>query len=51
MPKLEAKTQLMNKDGRGYKCPFDKMLTPLTATSNTWVWFKNVEAKNENPKK
>jgi hypothetical protein len=35
MSKLGAKSQLINKDGRGYTCPFDKKLTLLTASSKT----------------
>ena len=35
MHKMGAKTQLMNRDMRGYKCPFAKNLTPLTSPSKT----------------
>jgi hypothetical protein len=33
MYKMEAKTQLMKKNRRGYKCPFANYLTPLTSAS------------------
>ena len=46
---MGAKTQLMNRDMKGYKCPFDKNLTPLTSPSKTgakkFVRFKKVRAK------
>jgi hypothetical protein len=35
MHKMGAKTQLMNRDMKGYKYHFDKNLTPLTSPSKT----------------
>ena len=54
MYEMGAKTQLTNRNRRGYKCPSANYLTLLTSPSKVGAndrSFKRSEGKNENPKK